>query len=466
MDSENLFPTEHIGEVDDDFPVETAGPKQGRVEDIRTVGRGDDDDVGIGIETVHLDEDGIEGLLSFVVPASHARTPLAAHGVDFIQKDDAGGRFLGLLEEVAHAAGPDPDEHFDEIRTADADERDIGLAGDGLGEEGFPGAGRAHQHHTPWDAPAQAEKFLGELEELDDFGDFGFGFLDACDIVESDTGSIFLVVDHGPGTAEGKQSLALALHLAHEEKPEEKDEEKDGAETPEKKHEGRIAVVRLQPCDRIEDEIVLDGGSSSGDQFANPGEVEIAGPARLDFGVVGTLGIFVKDEESLVGLQAGWILGVEKPAEFQGPGLHGDRVPVFDHLGETDEGERALHVAGTRQGDPHLRPYLVDFRDLKRKGNACRAIHALENSRKLARGVDRELGDFTGMKEIPEFIFPHLTVLALAPGVDQGQEEKEGENEEGLGAGLARRLAGFVLGFLVEVHVLFSRFQPIGNSLP
>jgi hypothetical protein len=40
---------------------------------------------------------------------------MAAHGIDFVNKDDAGRILLGLLEHVAYAGGADTDEHFDEI---------------------------------------------------------------------------------------------------------------------------------------------------------------------------------------------------------------------------------------------------------------------------------------------------------------------------------------------------------------
>jgi len=38
-------------------------------------------------------------------------------------------------------AGPDADEHLDEVRAADAVERHVGLAGDGLGQQRLAGAG-------------------------------------------------------------------------------------------------------------------------------------------------------------------------------------------------------------------------------------------------------------------------------------------------------------------------------------
>ena len=59
-----------------------------------------------------------------------------------------GARCFGLLEHVAHAGGADADEHFDEVRTAEAEERHARFAGDGLGEQRLAGARRADQQHA------------------------------------------------------------------------------------------------------------------------------------------------------------------------------------------------------------------------------------------------------------------------------------------------------------------------------
>ena len=53
---ENLLPTQHVGGVDADLTVEPAGAQEGRVEDVGAVRRGDEDDVGLDVESVHLDQ--------------------------------------------------------------------------------------------------------------------------------------------------------------------------------------------------------------------------------------------------------------------------------------------------------------------------------------------------------------------------------------------------------------------------
>src|SRR2546428_568022 len=73
---------------------------------------------------------------------------VSAHRVDLVHEDDAGRVLLALLEEVTHAGGADPDEHLHEVRSRDREERHVGLARDGLGEQRLARARRADQQHA------------------------------------------------------------------------------------------------------------------------------------------------------------------------------------------------------------------------------------------------------------------------------------------------------------------------------
>ena len=137
VDLEDPRPSLAIGAVDGDLAVEATGTQQGRVEDVGPVGGRDHDDVVLGLEAVHLDEQLVERLLALVVAAAHAGPAVAADGVDLVHEDDAGGVLLGLLEQVAHARGPDADEHLHEVRARDREERHARLAGDCAREQGL-----------------------------------------------------------------------------------------------------------------------------------------------------------------------------------------------------------------------------------------------------------------------------------------------------------------------------------------
>ena len=166
VDLEDLRAALAVGAVDHDLAVEAARAQQRGVEDVRAVGGRDEDDVVLHLEAVHLDEQLVERLLALVVTAAHAGAAVAADGVDLVHEDDAGGVLLGLLEQVAHARGADADEHLDEVRAGDREERDARLTRDRAGQQRLAGAGRPVEQDALGDARAERLEFLGVLEEL------------------------------------------------------------------------------------------------------------------------------------------------------------------------------------------------------------------------------------------------------------------------------------------------------------
>ena len=166
MHLEDALAADHVGCVDGDLAVEAAGAQQRGVEDVGAVGRRDEDDVGLDVEAVHLDEQLVEGLLALVVTAADAGAAVATDGVDLVDEDDGRGVGLGLLEEVADAARADTDEHLDEVRAGDRVERHAGLTRDGAGQQRLAGTGLAVEQHALGDLGADGEELRRLLEEL------------------------------------------------------------------------------------------------------------------------------------------------------------------------------------------------------------------------------------------------------------------------------------------------------------
>ena len=146
----------HVGARHDDAAVEAARAQERRVEHVGAVGGGDDDDAVVRLEAVHLDEELVQRLLALVVTAAEAGAAVATDGVDLVDEDDAGRVLLALLEQVADAAGADADEHLDEVRARDAEERHARFTGDGAREQRLAGARRAHHQDALGDAAAEA----------------------------------------------------------------------------------------------------------------------------------------------------------------------------------------------------------------------------------------------------------------------------------------------------------------------
>src|SRR3990172_3849193 len=134
-----------VGAVEDALTGEAARAQERGVEDIGPVGGGHHDHVRVRVEAVHLDQDLVQGLLALVVAAARAGAALAADRVDLVDEDDARRVALGLLEEVAHPAGADANEHLHELGAGDAEEGHARLAGDGAAPQHLPPARRADQ---------------------------------------------------------------------------------------------------------------------------------------------------------------------------------------------------------------------------------------------------------------------------------------------------------------------------------
>ena len=70
VDGKDLLAALDVGATDDNLAIKPARAQQCRIENIGAVGCSDDDDAFIGIETVHFDQQLVQGLLAFVVAAT------------------------------------------------------------------------------------------------------------------------------------------------------------------------------------------------------------------------------------------------------------------------------------------------------------------------------------------------------------------------------------------------------------
>ena len=223
---QDLVAADQVGGFHRDLAVEAARPQQRRVQDVGAVGGGDQDDVGLDVEAVHFNEQLVQGLLALVIAAADAGAAVTADGVDLIHEDDGRRVGLGLLEQVADAGGADADEHFHEVGTGDREEGNAGLAGNGAGQQGLAGAGRAVEQHTLGDLGADGLELGRLLEEFLDLLEFLDGLVGAGDVAEGHLGHV-LVDQLGLGLAELHDLGAAALHPGKQE-PEQDAEQQHG----------------------------------------------------------------------------------------------------------------------------------------------------------------------------------------------------------------------------------------------
>ena len=182
---EDGFTASQVRQFDRDAAVETAWPQQGRVQRFRPVRRGQDDDVVIGVETVHFRQQLVQRLFPFAVAHGIARAFLA-DGVDFVDEDDARRLLLGLLEEVADLGSAHADEHFDEFRPGNGEEGHTGFTGDGLGQHGLACARRADEEDAFGHLGPDFGVFIRMMEKIDDFRQVFLGFVFTGDVIEMD----------------------------------------------------------------------------------------------------------------------------------------------------------------------------------------------------------------------------------------------------------------------------------------
>src|SRR5260370_38862915 len=97
----------NVRSPDGDSPSKAGRAQDRRVEPVRPVGCGDDDDSIVRLEPVHIDQKLVQRLLAFIVASAQTRTAMASDRVDLVDKDDAWRVLFPLLKQVAHAAGTD-----------------------------------------------------------------------------------------------------------------------------------------------------------------------------------------------------------------------------------------------------------------------------------------------------------------------------------------------------------------------
>ena len=103
VDREDRLAPFEVGTVDDDLAIEASRTQERGIEDVGTVGGRQEDDALLLVEAVHLDEELVERLLTFVVTAAEPRAAVTTDRVDLVDEHDGRRGVLRLFEQVAHA---------------------------------------------------------------------------------------------------------------------------------------------------------------------------------------------------------------------------------------------------------------------------------------------------------------------------------------------------------------------------
>ena len=123
-------------------------------------------------------------MLPLVVAAADAGSALATHCINFINEDDAGRIFLGIVKHVSNPGRAHTDEHFNKIGTGNREKRNLGFTRNSLGEQSFASTRRADQQQATRNTSAKLLEFGGIFQKINHFLDFFLGFVAACNIGE------------------------------------------------------------------------------------------------------------------------------------------------------------------------------------------------------------------------------------------------------------------------------------------
>ena len=173
-------------------------------------------------------------------------------GVELVDEDDAGRRLLGLLKQIPHARGANADEHLDEVRAAQAEERHPRLAGNGPGQERLARPRRPDQEYALRKLRAELRELGRFRQEAHDLACFLDGLVDAGEIREVRTRRAIDLVDLRP-TLPHLQNVGPSPHAAHQESP----DQEQHAEREDPVEQKMLEPVRLDAA-AVVDAVLLE----------------------------------------------------------------------------------------------------------------------------------------------------------------------------------------------------------------
>src|SRR5690554_246869 len=101
-----------------DLTIKSTCSQQCRIQNVRSVGRSQNNNSGICPKSVHFYQERVKGVFPFVVRARHLPfSSGSSNRIYFINKDDTRCLFFGLLKKVSYTRSTDPYKHLHKVRT-------------------------------------------------------------------------------------------------------------------------------------------------------------------------------------------------------------------------------------------------------------------------------------------------------------------------------------------------------------
>ena len=115
MNLEYCFSTSDVRKIDVDLSVKSTWSEQRWIEYVGTVGRRHNDNIVVGLESVHLNKQLIERLLSLVVTTTKTCTTLSADCVYFVYEYYARAVLFCRIKKASYTACAHAHVHFHKV---------------------------------------------------------------------------------------------------------------------------------------------------------------------------------------------------------------------------------------------------------------------------------------------------------------------------------------------------------------
>ena len=182
----NFFSCLYVGQVNNYLSVKSAGTQQRAVKNVGSVRRRHDDDALVFLKAVHLNQQLVQGLLSFVVSAAETGTSLSAHRVDFVDEHDARSIFLCLVERITDTGSTDADIEFNEVRTAYLEKRNARFSRRCACKICLTRSRAADHQYTSRNTRSEVGESFRVFKKIDNFRQFFFFLVRSRNVLKHD----------------------------------------------------------------------------------------------------------------------------------------------------------------------------------------------------------------------------------------------------------------------------------------
>mmetsp|Transcript_17410 Transcript_17410/g.28907 ORF Transcript_17410/g.28907 Transcript_17410/m.28907 type:complete len:326 (-) Transcript_17410:173-1150(-) len=177
MNQKDFFASLQVRLINLNGTIKATWSSERLIQDIGTICTCQHHYSGTRRKSIHLHQQLIQSILTFVVTTHAPTTTLTTNGINLVDKDNT--RCIGtrFLEQVTDATRSDTDKHFNKVGTRHAVEWNAGFTSHSLGQQCLSRTGRSAQQGTLGNLGTQFGKLFGFLQKIHKLHNFLLGFV-------------------------------------------------------------------------------------------------------------------------------------------------------------------------------------------------------------------------------------------------------------------------------------------------